>query len=197
MSEQEMPDVGTRIRNLRGERGLSLRALSEIAEVSPNTISLIERGETSPSVSTLQRLATALGVQITNFFAEPPERSKVIFTKADRRIRSGSASVMLESLGYGLEAQTCDSFYVTLKEGASSGRQIMSHTGTELVFCLNGGLEYEIGGDTYRLTPGDSLLFRADLPHRWSNPHEEPVTFLMIMQASEERQDSMEQHLHP
>jgi transcriptional regulator with XRE-family HTH domain len=197
MSEQDMPDVGTRIRNLRGERGLSLRALSEIAEVSPNTISLIERGETSPSVSTLQRLATALGVRITDFFSEPVEQSKVIFTKADRRIRSGSASVMLESLGYGLESQLCDPFYVTLKEGASSGRQIMSHTGTELVFCLKGEFEYEVSGDLYRLTPGDSLLFRADLPHRWRNPHEEPVTFLMIMQATDERQESMEQHLHP
>jgi transcriptional regulator with XRE-family HTH domain len=193
-----MPDVGSRIRTLRSDRGLSLRALSEIAEVSPNTISLIERSETSPSVSTLQRLATALGVQITSFFAEPPEQSKVIYTKADRRIRSGSASVTLESLGYGLEAQMCDPFYVTLKEGASSGRQIMSHTGTELAYCLKGELEYEVGGDLYHLSPGDSLLFRADLPHRWRNPHDEPVVFLMIMQASEEeRHESMEQHLHP
>ena len=197
MNEQDMPDVGARIRGLRGERGLSLRALSEIAEVSPNTISLIERGETSPSVSTLQRLATALGVRITDFFSEPVEQSKVILTRADRRIRSGSASVTLESLGYGLEAQLCDPFFVTLKGGASSGRQIMSHSGTELVFCLNGELEYEVSGDLYHLMPGDSLLFRADLPHRWRNPHDEPAVFLMIMQATEERQESMEQHLHP
>jgi transcriptional regulator with XRE-family HTH domain len=196
MNGQESLDVGARVRAQRQERGLSLRALSEIAEVSPNTISLIERGETSPSVSTLQRLATALGVPITSFFSEVEERKKVIHTHANARIRSGSASVILESIGYGLEGQACDPFHVTLKPGANSGRQVMSHPGTELAYCLEGEVDYEIEGEHYRLTPGDSLLFLADLPHRWRNPTDEPVLFLMIMQAQEEREASVSQHLH-
>jgi transcriptional regulator with XRE-family HTH domain len=197
MNEQASPDVGSRLRNLRHERGLSLRALAELCELSPNTISLIERGATSPSVSTLQRLATALGTPITSFFAEEPERIPVILTPANERIRSGSASVTLESLGYGLEDQSCDPFHVTLKAGASSGRQVMSHVGSELVYCLEGVVEYEISGEQYRLNPGDSLLFRGELPHRWSNPTSKPAVFLMIMQASEERDIRVDQHLHP
>jgi transcriptional regulator with XRE-family HTH domain len=197
MNEREMPDVGARLRELRQQRGLSLRALAELCELSPNTISLVERGVTSPSVSTLQRLATALGVPITSFFADAPERVSVILTRADQRIRSGSASVVLESLGYGLEEQACDPFHVTLKAGASSGRQMMVHSGTELVFCLQGELDYEVAGEHYRLKPGDSLLFRAELPHRWANPSSEPVLFLMIMQVTEERDESVDQHLHP
>jgi len=197
MTEQQGHDVGSRLRAFRSERGLSLRALSEIAGLSPNTISLIERGETSPSVSTLQSLATALGVPITSFFSKEPERAKVIFTLDQERIRSGSGSVVLESLGYGLEGQTCDPFHVTLKPGASSGRQSMAHQGTELVFGLQGELDYEIAGETYRIRPGDSLLFRAELPHSWRNPTAEPAVFLMIMQVTEDRQESMDQHLHP
>ncbi|MFN2291317.1 MAG: cupin domain-containing protein [Anaerolineae bacterium] len=197
MSEDTGGDVGTRVRAFRQERGLSLRALSEIADLSPNTISLIERGETSPSVSTLQHLAVALGVQITSFFTEPVERKMVIFTKADKRIVSGSASVELGSLGYGLEDQTCDSFHVILKPGATSGRQMMVHSGTELVYCLEGEVDYEIHGQHYRLEPGDSLLFRASQPHRWRNPTDEPCLFLMIMTASEQREESLNQHLHP
>jgi transcriptional regulator with XRE-family HTH domain len=197
MTEQASPNVGARLRDLRQQRGLSLRALAELCELSPNTISLIERGATSPSVSTLQRLATALGTPITSFFAEEPERTSVIFTQASERIRSGSASVTLESLGYGLEEQACDPFYVTLKGGASSGRQVMTHVGSELVFCLKGIVDYEVAGEHYRLEPGDSLLFRAELPHRWSNPNSEPVLFLMIMQAAEEREERVDQHLHP
>lgn len=197
MSERETLNVGARLRELRQQRGLSLRALAELCELSPNTISLVERGVTSPSVSTLHRLATALGVPMTSFFADPPERAQVILTRADQRIRSGSASVMLESLGYGLEEQACDPFYVMLKAGASSGRRMMVHSGTELVFCLQGELDYEVAGEHYRLKPGDSLLFRADLPHQWSNPNTEPALFLMIMQVTEEREESMDQHLHP
>ncbi len=185
------------MRELRQRRGLSLRALAELCELSPNTISLIERGATSPSVSTLQRLATALGTPITSFFAEEPERTAVILTQANERIRSGSASVTLESLGYGLQDQSCDPFYVTLKGGASSGRQVMTHFGSELVFCLEGAVEYEISGESYRLEPGDSLLFRGELPHRWSNPNTKPALFLMIMQATEQREERVDQHLHP
>lgn len=197
MSQQEAPDVGIRIRNLRNERGLSLRALAELSELSPNTISLIERGETSPSVSTLHRLATALGVHISSFFIEPSERAQLILTPANERIRSGSGSVLLESLGWGLEEQTCDPFIVTLKPGASSGRRMMVHAGTELIHCLEGELDVEVAGEGCRLGPGDTLLFRGEQPHRWRNPNHDPSVFMMMMQATEEREESVNQHLHP
>lgn len=197
MSEREASDVGLRLRAFRQERGLSLRALAELCDLSPNTISLIERGTSSPSVSTLQRLATALGVPITAFFTDPVERMSVIMTRADERATSGSSSVVLESLGYGLEQQACDPFLVTLKEGASSGDRLMMHAGHELVFCIKGELDYEVAGEHHRLIPGDALLFHADLPHRWHNPGPEPVEFLLIMQLKEERHESVDQHLHP
>jgi transcriptional regulator with XRE-family HTH domain len=182
---------------MRHERGLSLRALAELSELSPNTISLIERGETSPSVSTLQRLATALGVHINSFFVDSSDKVKLILTRADERTRSGSASVMLESLGYGLEGQSCDPFMVTLKPKAGSGPHMMAHTGSELIHCLIGSVEIEVAGTDYLLEPGDTLLFRAEQTHRWRNPGRRPTTFLLMMQAVEDRDNSVDQHLHP
>ena len=90
MSEQETSSVGFHLRELRQQRGLSLRALGELSELSANAISLIERGATSPSVSTLHRLATALGVHISYFFTEPIEETRVLLTRAEDRARSGS-----------------------------------------------------------------------------------------------------------
>jgi len=197
MVEQTPPNVGQHIRVLRRQRGLSLRALAGLCDLSPNTISLIERGVTSPSVSTLHRLAMALGVPITSLFEDRVEKAQVILTRADERPRSGSASVMLESLGTGLEEQACDPFLVTLKSGAGSGEQVMVHTGHELVFCLEGELDYEVAGEDYRLEEGDALLFHADLPHRWRNPNSKPAIFLLIMQAAEDVHESVDQHLHP
>jgi transcriptional regulator with XRE-family HTH domain len=197
MSEQQAPNVGERVRALRHERGLSLRALAQLCELSPNTISLIERGETSPSVSTLHRLATALGMHISTFFAEPAEKTRLILTRADERTRSGSASVILESLGWGLEGQACDPFIVTLKPGARSGREMLAHAGTELIHCLEGVLNIKVGGQDYRLEPGDTVLFRAEQPHQWQNPNSAPTVFLMMMQATEERDEKVHQHLHP
>ena len=161
MSEQEAPNVGARVLEMRTQRGLSLRALAELCELSPNTISLIERGSTSPSVSTLQRLASAFGVHINAFFIDPSEKAQLILTRAGERTRSGSASVMLESLGYGLEGQACDPFVVTLKPGANSGRQLMAHQGSEMILILTGQLDSEGSGVRYLLHPGDSVIYRA------------------------------------
>jgi quercetin dioxygenase-like cupin family protein len=138
----------------------------------------------------------ALGVPITSFFTEPIEKKAVIVTRAGERARSGSAAVVLESLGYGLEQQACDPFMVTMEAGTSSGNKVMVHAGHELVFCIEGVLDYEIDGDHYRLLPGDALLFHADLPHRWQNGNDHPVKFLLIMQVFEERHQHLEQHLH-
>ena len=198
MSEQQAPNVGARVLEMRTQRGLSLRALAELCELSPNTISLIERGSTSPSVSTLQRLATAFGVHINAFFIEAGEKTQLILTRAGERTRSGSASVILESLGYGLDGQACDPFMVTLKPGATSGKQLMAHQGSEMILVFAGQLEIDVAGTRYLLRPGDNLLFRGEQPHRWRNPTSEPAEFLMMMQSTQEPDESrVEQHLHP
>jgi quercetin dioxygenase-like cupin family protein len=73
----------------------------------------------------------------------------------------------------------------------------MSHSGHELVYCLEGALEYEIEGRQYPLEPGDSLLFHAELPHRWRNGNNRPAVFLLVIVATEEGSQSVDQHLHP
>ena len=196
MSEQQPPDVGSQLRTLREQRGLSMRALADLCGLSPNTISLIERGATSPSVSTLHLLATALKVPITAFFERPGERVQVVYSRPAERPFSGSTSVLLESLGSGLEGQTLEAFLVTLEPGANSGPGAMIHGGHELVYCLQGELEYQIEGQNYRLTTGESLLFEATLPHCWRNPQDEPAIFMMIFQADRQG-ESVEQHLRP
>jgi transcriptional regulator with XRE-family HTH domain len=197
MSDREPPDVGFQLRGLREQRGLSMRALAELCDISPNTISLIERGSTSPSVSTLHQLATALKVPITAFFEKPGERVQVLHSHPGERPFSGSTSVLLESLGSGLEGQSLEPFLVTLKPGADSGPGTMVHDGHEMVFCLQGELEYRIEGQSYRLTAGESLLFEAGLPHCWRNPNNaDPAVFLLIFQSTETER-SLEQHLHP
>lgn len=197
MSEQRLPDVGAQVRALRQHRGLSLRTLAELCDLSPNTIGLIERGETSPSVSTLHRLATALSVHITTFFDEHAEYMHVVLTRAAERSCSGNAHVLLESLGTGLEEQCLEPFVVTMKPGADSGQQIMVHTGQEMVYCLQGEVEYEVAGQPYRLTPGDTLLFQARLAHRWRNAAAVPATFLLVFCSGGRREQACLSPMQP
>ena len=196
MSMQTPPDVGSQLTALREQRGLSMRALAELCNLSPNTISLIERGTTSPSVSTLHQLASALRVPITAFFQGSDEAVQVIHSRPGQRPYSGSGCVLMESLGSGLEDQTLEPFLVTLEPGADSGLGAMIHAGHELVYCLQGELEYIIEGQSYHLSAGESLLFEAHLPHCWQNPDKEkPSVILLVFQTSEPLR-SMESHLH-
>ena len=196
MSEQTPPDVGSQVRALRQQRGLSLRALARICELSPNTISLIERGITSPSVSTLHKLATALRVPITAFFEERADKVDAILLRSGERPRTGSGNVLLESLGAALDDQALEPFKVTLKPGSGSGGRLMQHGGHELVYCLEGELEYVISDEACRLEAGDSLLFEARNPHRWRNPGAEPAVFLLIFHSTVQG-ESVEEHLRP
>ena len=196
MSEREPPDIGRQVRTIRRQRNLSLRGLAEMCDLSPTTISLIERGDSSPSVSTLHRLATALGVPITSFFQEPEAQVQVIVTRATERRSLGTGDIQMESLGSGLRGQAMELFAVTLTPGSSSGTEAIVHAGHEVVYCIEGQVEYRIDGRSYVLSAGDALLFEARLPHCWRNQGQDPAMFLLVFQ-SEIAQESVEQHLHP
>lgn len=180
------PDVGARIRALRRKRGLSLRALASRCDLSANAISLIERGKTSPSIATLHQLAMALQVPIVAFFEDATPRADVVVSRAGQRPQTGDGQVILESLGPGLKGSTLEPFEVTLGPGTGSGPEIMGHDGFEFVYGLEGEVEYEVAGTAHRLGVGDSLLFRAELPHRWRNPIERPARFLLVFGIREE-----------
>ena len=94
-------NVGQRLKAIREQQGLSLRALSELCGLSINSISQIERGGNSPTVSTLQRLATALKLPITDFFLEETRQTS-IFVEHETGLRLQRNGVLMESLGIGL-----------------------------------------------------------------------------------------------
>ncbi|MBI3362540.1 MAG: helix-turn-helix domain-containing protein, partial [Chloroflexi bacterium] len=128
-------NVGSRVRGLREESGMSLRGLAKASEMSPNALSQIERGNASPSVSTLNRLAAALSVPITAFFDTGTPREPVVFVKADRRTRVPFSRGLMEGLGGELFTGRVEPFYLTLEAGGNSGPHPVVHTGHEFVFC--------------------------------------------------------------
>jgi transcriptional regulator with XRE-family HTH domain len=185
--------VGTRLRTVREERGLSQRELAQRAGVSTNSISLIERDENSPSVSTLQNLAAALNVKMSYFF-DDQEPTQVLHVKAQNRPVISSKGVQIEGLGGKLNYQEMEPFFVSLKPNSGSGERQVVHTGHELVCCLSGNVEYLIDGQIYSLEPGDVLMFEAHLPHLWRNVTDEDATILLVLQSTGQTEQSVERH---
>ena len=174
-------DVGARLRQLREARNVSMRTLATMSGLSANALSMIERGKTSPSVSTLYRIAGALAVPVTAFFAPEEARKKVVFLKADERARLPFLRGLWEGLGGEQFTGKSMPFMLTLENGASSGQAQMVHSGHEFVFCLRGQLEYQVEGQHYLLEACDSLLFAPQLKHRWHNPGGMVANVLIII----------------
>jgi transcriptional regulator with XRE-family HTH domain len=187
-------DVGCHLREIRTGRGLSMRALADLSGLNVNTLSLIENGKTSPSVSTLQQLASALDVPITAFFEIEIPRRNISYQKDGERLRAAFAHGTLEDLGAGLTLHGGQPFLVTLEPRADSGSTPIVHTGHEFVFCLQGHLSYTIEDQIYLLNPGDSLLFEAHLRHCWQNTGETRSRSLLIMCPSDESDRPTEHH---
>jgi transcriptional regulator with XRE-family HTH domain len=173
--------VGQRIRELRSGKSLSLRALAALSGLSTNAISLIERGDNSPTVSSLHNLATALGVPITAFFDQRSD-GQVIHSKSDRRPASETAGVRMESLGSGLPNQQLEPFLMSIKPGGSSTSSQITHSGEEFVFVLNGSLVCRINDQEYDLEKGDSLIFLASQPHIYRNETRKEAQILIVFQ---------------
>lgn len=183
MVGQGEPNVGARIRETRERQRLSLSALARLCGLSINAISRIERGENSPTVSSLHRLATALDVPITDFFHEEDSQA-VVFVKRDQRLRSHGDGVLMESLGIGLRNQQLEPFLKTIEPGAGNMSDPISHSGEKFIYCLEGEVNYCIDDVWYRLRPGDSLLFDARQPHCFRNTSGAPSTILVVFQAT-------------
>jgi transcriptional regulator with XRE-family HTH domain len=177
----DKPTVGPRIREIRMKKGLSLRALAELSGLSTNAVSLIERGDNSPTVSSLHNLATALGVPITAFFEQRPD-GQVIHMQKSRRPTSESAGVKMENLGSGLPNQQIEPFLMSIEAGGSSTRNPITHSGEEFVFVVKGSLVCRINDREYPLAEGDSLLFLATQPHVYHNHTQQAATMLIIFQ---------------
>lgn len=190
----ESIDVGARLRILRAGAGLSIRALAEMSGLNVNTLSLIENGKTSPSVSTLQQLAQGLGVPVTEFFVTEQGDSTVVFQKSGERPRAVFTHGAMEDLGAGMPRFGAEPLIVTLEAEADSGKNPIVHTGREFVYCLEGRVAYTVDAETYVLEPGDSLFFEAYLPHRWKNPDATSSRVLLVLCSLDERDRPVRRH---
>jgi transcriptional regulator with XRE-family HTH domain len=196
---EETYSLGAKLRQLRSERNISQRDLAHLAGLSPNSISLIERDETSPSVATLQSLAAALDIRMSYFFEEEAPAS-VLHIKAGQRPLITGEGVTIEGMGKTMPTQQLEPFLITLDPRAGSGgeRQVV-HSGHEFVYCLKEKIEYVIDGKTYLVEAGDILIFEATLPHLWRNPFDTQAKFVLVLQTANESRESVQRHFsdHP
>ncbi len=164
--------LGEKIKTLRKDMGWSLQELAEKSSISAAGIHRIESNGIIPTITTMMKIADALGKKVSYFIEEEGEKEDAVFVSARKRepiftFKKGLSLQGISAKKYGDFIMTAA--YAVVEVGASSGKKPMAHRGEELVYCLQGKMEFRVKGKTYILNPGDSLHFRTHLEHSWKN----------------------------
>jgi transcriptional regulator with XRE-family HTH domain len=179
--------IGHEVRAFRKKLGITGADLASATGISLGMLSKIENGNTSPSLTTLQSLARALGVPVTAFFRRFEEVRNAVFVRAGsgveierRGMRSGHQYNLLGQIDHSAGGVQVEPYLITLTAD-SDVFPAFQHEGIEFIYMLEGEVKYRHGDKLYTLLPGDSLFFDADAPHGPEVLVTLPIRFLSII----------------
>lgn len=161
--------LALRLRQVRLQRGTSVRQLAEAAGFSPSFISQIETGQASPSIASLQRIADILEVGIADLFVDAQVEPMVVRRQMRGRLDSEWSRARLESLARRADGAPFDAMVVTLRAGGRSGKTLHTQPRAQFGFVVEGRVRLVFEASVVDLERGDSVCIPADAGHRWEN----------------------------
>jgi transcriptional regulator with XRE-family HTH domain len=170
--ERTVSALGSKVALARAERGWSLAELARRAGVSPASVHKIEKSGMTPTIASLMKIAAALGRSVAYFVDEDGNgQPALVIRRGERaRVHTSKAGLALENVSGRYGPYRLAGAEALVEPGASSGPEPMRHPGEELVYLLEGTMRFTVDGQVVDLAAGDSIHFRTDRPHAWSNP---------------------------
>jgi transcriptional regulator with XRE-family HTH domain len=163
--------IGREVRAFRHQKNITVAELARLTGLSIGMLSKIENGNTSPSLTTLQTLSNALSVPMTAFFRRHEQNRDVVHTKFGEGVeierkgtRAGHHYKLLGHIGSNASGVVVEPYLITLNE-ESDIFPTFQHEGIEMLYLLEGEIDYRHGENVFSLKPGDTLFFDADAPH--------------------------------
>ena len=176
--------LSMRLRLARQIRGMTLKSVADAAGCSESLLSKIENGKATPSLPMLHRLVQALETNIGWMFEDADGDEGVVFRRGERPLitldplRQGEGisleRVIPYSNGHLLQ---CNIHHI--ETGGESAGPIQ-HVGEEVGYVLEGDIELMVANSTYKLSAGDSFVFRSELPHHYRNVGVSPASIFWV-----------------
>ena len=178
-------NIGAGVRQLRKSLDLTIAELAVASGVSSGMLSKIENGMITPSLTTLDVLAKALNVPISQFFSDMEERRDCSFVKAGTGVRierrGTKAGHLYDLLGHSLSGEIAtEPYLITLSEDAAPYTNFR-HAGVEFIYMLSGKVRYRHADRSYLMEPGDALFFDAAARHGPEELVRAPMKYLSII----------------
>ena len=178
--------IAGRVRELRTARALSLEKLASRSGVSRSMLSLIERGEASPTAVVLAKVAAGLGQPLAALFDDTSAAVDPLSTAADREAwrdpKSGYVRRNISPQNYPSPVRIVE---VELPPGAEVAYEDVHRTPGihQQVWLLEGTLDLRADGATYRLRSGDCLAMTLDQPTAFRNPTRKRTRYAVVIVA--------------
>jgi quercetin dioxygenase-like cupin family protein len=174
-------NLGAVVRQLRESRGLSLRTLAELSGFSAAFLSQVENAQASPSISSMERIAHALGVTMGEFFRATEEsRSSIVRAGERTGLSSQWSQAQIEALGGSQPGRKLEGVVITIQPGGTSGKHTHAVLQDQIAVMFEGVLELTLGDEQHGLSRGDAVTIRAGTPLRWHNVSDEPAQVLIV-----------------
>jgi transcriptional regulator with XRE-family HTH domain len=175
--------VGAQVRKLRKRGQLSLRGLAASTGFSPSFVSQLERGLVSPSLHSMERVATALGTTLAGFFTRLGEADAGQIVRASDRtvLQSAWSLAQLEALWPAGSTPRLEPLLLTLRPRGRSGKHPVALAAEQFAFVLAGRPQLRLGPDEYALRPGDAIGLRPGELRLWTNPGRKPARVLIVV----------------
>jgi transcriptional regulator with XRE-family HTH domain len=179
------PVVGSNLRRLRGQRGLSLEKLSRLSGVSRAMLGQIELGQSAPTINVLWKIAHALGVPFSGLISARQEGSvHVLRAGQSKRLTSHDGSFASRALFPFDSPRRVEFYQLNLRPGAVEKADAHNPGTVENLVVAQGAVEIEADGRREVLEAGDAIVFEADVPHVYrSRSADESVMYLVMTYA--------------
>lgn len=178
--------IACRIRDLRADRGLTLETLAGRANVSRAMLSRIERGQSSPTAQLLNKVCGGLGITLSEFFAETAKPVSPLARRAEQPTwRDPESHYLRRSVSPAATGSAVDVVEIEFPPGQSVAFDNDRVAGRDQhIWLLDGALELEVAGETFRLETGDCFYMLFGRPVRFRNPTSRPIRYAVILSRS-------------
>lgn len=179
--------IGRQVRALRTRQRMTGADLAGLAGLSVGMLSKIENGAISPSLGTISTLANALQVPLVQLFDGYAETRGCMHVKSGAGVeiaragtRAGHQYHLLGHIGSNNSGVVVEPYLIVL-DSESDRFPTFQHAGMEMLYMLDGVMDYRHGETLYTMEPGDTLLFDADAPHGPEVLRTFPIRYLSVI----------------
>ncbi|MCC3144293.1 cupin domain-containing protein [Halanaerobium sp. Z-7514] len=169
--------LGQRIRNKRKSKNMSLNDVAQKINKTSSYLSQVERGLAEPSITALREIARALEVPIFYFLIEEESNNAVVRKEARRILNFPGSQLTFELLSPDLNREM-EVIEACMEPGAETSEEPLNHLGEECTIVLAGKMHIIIGDKEYKLKKGDSIYYKASLPHKIKSVGSEELRFI-------------------